>query len=122
MADPQGPPHDETLRRFDERLETLAASQARKPQGLGMESGASAGYRLIGELIGGVLTGLGLGWAVDRFAGTAPVGLIAGVLIGTGVAIFMAVRTAGRMSGAQAAQAGNPPAAPKSQDRNTGGL
>jgi ATP synthase protein I len=120
MADPQGPPHDEALRRFDERLETLAASQARKPRGLGMESGASAGYRLIGELIGGVLTGLGLGWAVDRFAGTSPIGLIAGVLIGTGVAIFMAVRTAGRMSGAQAPPAARPPATPKLETKDDG--
>ena len=97
MVDPDGPPRDEALQRFDKRYETLAASQQRAPKGMGMESGASAGYRLIGELVGGVLTGLGLGWAVDRVAGTAPIGLIAGVLIGTGVAIFMAVRTAGRM-------------------------
>ena len=116
MADPKGPPRDEALKRFDERYETLAAAQASAPKGLGMESGASAGYRLIGELIGGVLTGLGLGWAVDRFAGTSPIGLIAGVLIGTGVAIFMAVRTAGRMSGAAAAQAATPPEAQCDKD------
>ena len=113
-------PRDEALKRFDERLETLAASQTRAPQGLGMESGASAGYRLIGELIGGVLTGLGLGWAVDRFAGTAPVGLIAGVLIGTGVAIFMAVRTAGRMSGAAGPRAPSPAETRGPQDQDGG--
>ena len=121
MADPQGPPRDEALKRFDQRLETLAASQSRAPKGLAMESGASAGYKLIGELIGGVLTGLGLGWAVDRFAGTAPIGLIAGVLIGTGVSIFMVVRSAGRMSGAAAAQAAPPPAAPTPHDPTDGG-
>ena len=120
MADPQGPPRDEALQRFDKRYETLAASQARAPSGVGLESGASAGYKLIGELIGGVLTGLGLGWAVDRFAGTSPWGLIAGVLIGTGVAIFMTVRTAGRMSGAAAAQAASPPAAPPPEDEPGG--
>ena len=120
MADLEGPPRDEALRRFDERYEVLAASQTRAPKSAGVESGASAGYRLIGELIGGVLTGLGLGWGVDRFAGTSPWGLIAGVLIGTGVAIFMTVRTAGRMSGASAAQAASPPAAPQTEGEQGG--
>ena len=118
MSDPQGPLRDEALKRFDTRYDALAASQRREPKAPGMESGAGAGYRLIGELVGGVLTGLGLGWVLDRFAGTAPWGLIAGMLIGTGAAIFMVVRSAGKMSGAAAAQAGPvpPAAAPLDQD------
>ena len=91
MADPDGPPHDEALRRFDERLETLAASQRRRPGRFDTEGGASAGYRVLGELIGGLLSGLGLGWLFDRVAHTAPLGLIVGVL-------FVAVRSATRMS------------------------
>ena len=120
MPDSKGPPSDEALKRFDTRYDALAATQQRAAKGYDVESGAGAGYRLIGELIGGVLTGLGLGWVVDRFAGTAPWGLIGGMLIGTGVAIFLAVRSAGRMSGASAAQAGLiPPAAP-AQDQDSG--
>ena len=113
MPDPDGLPRDEALKRFDARYDALAASQQRGSKVHDMESGAGAGYRLIGELIGGVLTGLGLGWGVDRFAGTAPWGLIGGMLIGTGAAIFMVVRSAGRMSGAMVKQAGPTlPAAP----------
>ena len=97
MSDPQGP-RDEALRRFDERYDALRASNQRTPRTFGSDEGAGAGYRLIGELIGGVLTGLGLGWLFDRFAGTAPFGLIGGVLIGSAGAIYLAVRSAARLS------------------------
>jgi ATP synthase protein I len=40
------------------------------------------------------LGGTGLGWLVDRFTHTQPLGLIGGLLIGTGFAIFVAVRGA----------------------------
>ena len=91
-------PRDEALKRFDERYDALAASSRRTPKQYGSDEGTGAGYRLIGELIGGVLTGLGLGWLLDRFAGTAPMGLIGGVLIGSVAAIYLAVRSAARMS------------------------
>ncbi len=104
-------PRDEALQRFDERYDALAASSRRTPKQYGSDEGAGAGYRLIGELIGGVLTGLGFGWLLDRFAGTAPFGLIGGVLIGSAAAIYLAVRSAARMS-AQSATAQDSVATP----------
>ena len=108
MTEPS-PPHDEALKRFDQRLDALTVSSRRVRKTYGSEGGASAGYRLIGELVGGILTGLGLGWLFDRLLGTAPFGLIAGVLIGTGAAVYMAVRSAARMSASAPAQSGNDP-------------
>ena len=55
------------------------------------------GYRLLAELIGGVLGGVGFGWLVDRFAHTAPWGMAVGVSVGAGMSVFLAVRTAARM-------------------------
>ena len=118
MPDPQGPPRDEAFHSFDARLDALATSQRRGSGRPDMESGAGAGYRLIGELVGGVLTGLGLGWVVDRFAGAAPWGLMGGRLRGTGTAICLGGRSAGSMSGAAAAQAGAVPPAAEPLDRN----
>jgi ATP synthase protein I len=108
MTEPS-PPHDEALKRFDERLDALQASSRRTRRQYGSEDGASAGYRLIGELVGGILTGLGLGWLFDRLVGTAPFGLIVGVLIGTGAAVYMAVRSAARMSASAPASRTNKP-------------
>jgi ATP synthase protein I len=48
-------------------------------------------------LIGGILGGLGLGWLFDQLVHTSPWGLIGGMLVGTGLSVFMVVRTAGRM-------------------------
>lgn len=97
---------EEALKRLDERLDALAAQQKRKPLRFDAE-GSGAGYRLIAELIGGVLGGLGLGWVVDRLAGTSPWGLIVGVLLGSGAAVFAIARSAGRMSATAEAKAGD---------------
>ena len=50
--------------------------------------------------MGSVLTGLGAGYGLDRFAGTTPFGLIAGLLIGAVVGVILVVRSASRASGA----------------------
>jgi ATP synthase protein I len=58
---------------------------------------AGKAYRVVAELIGGVLVGLALGFVIDRVAGTTPWGLIGGVLLGFAVAVWMAWRTAKRL-------------------------
>jgi len=89
----------EALKRLDDRLGALKVSQTRER--LQFEAGSSgAAYRLIAELVGGVLMGLGFGWLVDRFAHTTPFGLIGGLLIGAGASVFLVVRTASAMSDA----------------------
>lgn len=98
---------DEALNRLDERLDSLEASRARKPGGLGSETrSAGEGYRLLGELIGGVLGGLGFGWVIDHYANTSPWGMVGGLLIGLGVSVYMIVRQATRMSVKAAAEQG----------------
>jgi len=68
------------------------------------------GYRFLGEVVGGVLGGLGFGWLFDRFAHTAPFGLVGGLLIGVGVSTFVAIRGAAAWSKAETAKAGTLPA------------
>ena len=103
---------DEALKRLDQRMDAFTVRNARKPMRFESE-GASAGYRVVAELIGGVLAGLGLGWLLDRLLGTSPFGLIGGVLIGTGAAVFLIARSAGKTS--DAAMKANPaPAVPES--------
>jgi len=87
----------DALQRLDERLEAARARNERKP--FRWDDSSGAGYRLVAELIGGVLAGLGFGWLADRFLGTSPWGLIVGVLAGAGVSVFAIARSAGRMAG-----------------------
>jgi ATP synthase protein I len=106
-VDPNAGAHN----RFDERLAAAEAAQARA-RGGDAQRAMAQGYRFLGEVVGGVLMGAGLGWLLDRFAGTQPLGLIGGLLIGTGLSIFVAVKTAARATKDQSANAGQTPDAP----------
>lgn len=45
-------------------------------------SGFSRGMRLSSELVGGIIVGAAIGWAIDRLLGTSPWGLSVGLLLG----------------------------------------
>jgi len=103
MSQPDDDSH-EALRRLDERLETFKTGGA--PQGPAdrtAERSMAEGYRLLGEVIGGIIGGLGLGWFVDRLAHTTPFGMVIGLLLGTAAAAYTAVKSAGQ-SGRRAAK------------------
>lgn len=98
---------NEEAHSLDARLDALEARRAAaKPTLLSADKASSDGYRVLADLIGGILGGLGIGYLVDRFAGTGPFGMIGGLLIGTGFSVYLIVRTAGRIS----AKAGSPAA------------
>jgi ATP synthase protein I len=88
---------EEAIKRLQGRAEALQARTAQTPQDHGHKA-AGYGYRILGVLLGGVFVGIGLGAAVDAVAGTAPWGMIAGVLLGFGVSIWMAVQSAKKMA------------------------
>jgi ATP synthase protein I len=116
MPQPDEPP-DEALRSLDQRLGAAEAAQARKvsPE---THAAMAQGYRFVGEVVGGVLGGVGLGWLLDRFAHTAPWGVVGGLLIGTGVSIFTAVSTAARASKKELDALGRLPSAPDDEDED----
>ena len=104
-------------KRFDERLAAAEAARARTQSGDAQRAMAQ-GYRFLGEVVGGVLMGAGLGWLLDRFAGTKPLGLVGGLLIGTGISIFVAVRSASRMTKDAVAKAGPLPSVRDDEDED----
>jgi ATP synthase protein I len=108
---------EESLRRLDQRLDAFEAGRARKSSPAA-QLAMGQGYRFLGEVVGGVLGGAGLGWLIDRFANTAPLGLIGGLLIGTGLSIFVAVKTAVKASKAAMETAGPLPSVPDDEDEN----
>jgi ATP synthase protein I len=108
---------DEALKRLDARLD--AAEAARQRQASGEAHLAMArGYRFVGEVVGGVLGGVGLGWLFDRFVGTSPWGVVGGLLIGTGLSIFVAVKSAAQMSKAAMERSGPLPSVPDDEDED----
>ncbi len=81
-----------------------------------MGDASGEGYRLLGQMLGGVLGGVGLGWLFDHFAHTTPLGVIGGLLIGSGLSIYATVRTASAMS-AKAAKT-TAPSVPAADDED----
>ena len=100
------------LERLNRRLESFEATGAAKPKALAIGESAADGYRMLGEMLGGVLGGLGFGWLVDRFAHTSPWGLVGGLVIGAGRSVFATVQTASRISAKAAAKSGQGAPAP----------
>ena len=88
---------EEALKRLHERADALEARTSRKTADYGGQAVGQA-YTLLGLLLGGPAVGLALGLGVDAIAGTAPWGIIAGVLLGFGMAIYMALGSARRLS------------------------
>jgi ATP synthase protein I len=100
------------LERLDRRLEAFEADRATKPGLPGVGQSAADGYRMLGEMLGGVLGGVGLGWLIDHFAHTGPWGVVGGLVIGAGLSIFATVQTASRISARAAAKSGHGATAP----------
>lgn len=92
-------PNDKAFDSLDARLDAFEARKAaEKPVHAETEKSSQDGYRLLADLIGGVLVGLGFGWLLDRYVGTAPWGMVGGLLIGMGFSIYLVVRKAAKLS------------------------
>lgn len=99
-------PNDKALQSLDARLDAFEARKAaEQPVRAEHEKSSQDGYRLLADLIGGVLVGLGFGWLLDRYAGTGPWGMVGGLLIGMGISIYTVVRKATKLSAQASVQA-----------------
>ena len=97
---------EEAIKRLNESASSLETRTAQQEHAhLAAQKVTSEAYKIIADLIGGVLVGLGLGFLADRFLGTTPWGIIGGILLGFALSIYMARRTANRLM-AQAKAAG----------------
>ena len=107
-------PNEEAQSSLDKRIDAFEAKRTAQLPRSAADHGSGDGYRLLADLIGGILGGLGFGWLLDRYAHTGPFGMIGGVLIGTGLSVYLVVRSAGRMS--KAATGANPAKAATDDD------
>ena len=68
---PEPPPHQAALSSLDAKLDAFEASRARKVAQHRQDAGQD-GYRVLADLVGGILGGLGLGWLLDQLMHTSP--------------------------------------------------
>ena len=89
------------LQRLGDRLDQKGASRPVEPSP-GPSHNASAlarGFRLSTELVAGVLVGAFIGWALDRWLGISPWGMIVFLLLGFAAGVVNVIRAAGISSG-----------------------
>jgi len=101
---------DDDLERRRRELEaSLATRLPNRSEGKD-DAKAAAGYgqalKLSSEFIAGIVVGVGLGWFLDRVAGTSPWGLIVGLMLGFGAGVLNVLRSAGAV--AEFGQGGKP--------------
>lgn len=100
-SEPSSRTDDEALAR---RLDTLGAGlrqveprQAPPASQSASMSGIGQAMRLSTEFIAGIVVGGGAGWALDRWLGSRPWGLIVLLLLGACAGFFNVARAAGLM-------------------------
>lgn len=93
MEDPDSTPQDDRLDALDERIKAAEKRHYKAPVE-SSEKGAAMGYQVLGELLGGILGGLGLGWLCDNYLGSKPFGMIAGVILGLVASVYLIARRA----------------------------
>jgi ATP synthase protein I len=91
------------LQRLGDRLAqhkgTGREVEARSGSSKSDPSALARGFRLSTELVAGVLVGAFIGWALDRWLGISPWGMIVFLLLGFAAGVVNVMRAAGVSSG-----------------------
>lgn len=85
-------PFDERLKRLEDRINAARASRAEPPSRVGAKfTATSLAWRMVTELVAGMLLGVGIGLGLDSLLGTRPVFLVlfAGLGFAAGVRVMM---------------------------------
>jgi ATP synthase protein I len=85
------------LERLGRKIDLLKGKESSGAAG-GRRDTASSGYsraaRLSSEFVGGILVGGGLGWLMDHFLGTSPLGMMVFLLLGFAAGVVNVIRAA----------------------------
>lgn len=100
MAEQEEPPS------FDDMESRLRAARQREEELSGRERerrvpspGIALGMRLAVEFVAGIAVGVGLGWALDRWLGTAPWFMVLFLMLGGAAGVMNAYRAAHGLGG-----------------------
>jgi ATP synthase protein I len=90
------------LERLGERLAHQQGTSRQveaRPSSKSDPSALARGFRLSTELVAGVLVGALIGWALDKWLGISPWGMIVFLLLGFAAGVINVMRAAGVSSG-----------------------
>jgi ATP synthase protein I len=105
-------PDRNKLDALEDRLKALRNARAPKPRRESHVSQAQAGWRMVTELVVGLLLGFGIGYGLDSLFGTMPIFLIVMTLFGFAGGVRAMMKSAAEI------QQQNESAAAKADDKN----
>ena len=86
-------PDKRLLEDLDARINALKDTQTPKPKVEEHHSMAQQGWRMVTELVSGLLIGVGLGYGLDVLFGTLPIFLVVFTLLGFVAGVNVMIRT-----------------------------
>jgi ATP synthase protein I len=92
-------PDNKRLEELDARINALKDNQTPKPKVEEHYSMAQQGWRMVTELVSGLLIGVGLGYGLDVMFGTLPIFLVIFTLLGFAAGVNVMMRTAKEIQG-----------------------
>ena len=87
------------LRKLEERIETLKKAQSPDPKEEEHYSLAQRGWRMVTELVAGLLIGFGIGYGLDAIFGTIPIFTVLFLFAGFAAGVKVMLRTANEFHG-----------------------
>lgn len=96
-------PDPERMARLEKRLTAVKAAHAPKPPKEDHISQAQQGWRMVTELVAGLLLGFGIGYGLDHAFGTMPLFLVLFTFFGFAAGVRTMMRTAGEVARKNAA-------------------
>lgn len=85
------------LRELEDRIARARATHQPAPPKQDGHALAQHGWRMVTELVAGLLIGLGVGWGLDAAFGTRPLFLVLFVLLGLLAGVRVMLRTAAEL-------------------------
>ena len=101
MADPD---EKQRMAQLEDKIESAKAAQRPQSKVEDHHSQAHAGWRMVTELVAGLVIGLCIGFGLDSLFGTLPIFLVLFVLLGFAAGVKTMLRSAQDLQRAQSGQ------------------
>ena len=98
------------------RLDEVKARRAPPPEAAARSAALGQGFKIAVELVAGVGFGAVVGWALDRYFGSAPWFMIVFLLLGFAAGMMNVIRTAKRMQAQAEPLQRSAPSVPDDED------
>ncbi|WP_068109576.1 AtpZ/AtpI family protein [Tropicimonas marinistellae] len=106
----------ERLRRLHEKIAAAKGEETQGSMAADKYSQANIAWRMVTELVAGIVIGLGIGLGLDALLGTKPIMLVLFILLGFVAGVKTMMRTASEVQKAQVAEAAKETQAARAAD------